>query len=92
MIDTHSHLYSPDFEEDLQAVIDRCKAISIEKLYLPAIDSSTHDAMMALAAAQPGWCIPMMGLHPCYVTANYQQPSDSHSYQEFNGRMHQADC
>ena len=73
MIDTHSHLYLPDFEEDLQAVIDRCKAISIEKLYLPAIDSSTHDAMMALAAAQPGWCIPMMGLHPCYVTANYQQ-------------------
>lgn len=73
MIDTHSHLYLPDFEEDLQAVIDRCKAISIEKLYLPAIDSSTHDAMMALAAAQPGWCTPMMGLHPCYVTANYQQ-------------------
>ena len=73
MIDTHSHLYLPDFEEDLQAVINRCKAIGIEKVYLPAIDSSTHDDMMALAAAQPGWCIPMMGLHPCYVTANCQQ-------------------
>ena len=73
MIDTHSHLYLPDFEEDLQAVIDRCKAVGIEKVYLPAIDSSTHDAMMSLAAAQPGYCIPMMGLHPCYVTADYQQ-------------------
>jgi TatD DNase family protein len=73
MIDTHSHLYLPDFEEDLQAVIDRCKAIGIEKVYLPAIDSSTHDDMMALASAQPGWCIPMMWLHPCYVTADYTQ-------------------
>ena len=73
MIDTHSHLYLPDFEEDLQAVINRCKSVGIEKVYLPAIDSSTHDSMMALAAAQPGWCIPMMGLHPCYVTADYQQ-------------------
>jgi TatD DNase family protein len=73
MIDTHSHLYLPDFEEDLQAVINRCKSVGIEKVYLPAIDSSTHDSMMALAAAQPGWCIPMMGLHPCYVTDDYQQ-------------------
>lgn len=73
MIDTHSHLYLPDFEEDLQAVIDRCKSVGIEKVYLPAINSSTHDAMMALAAAQPGLCIPMIGLHPCYVTADYAQ-------------------
>ena len=73
MIDTHSHLYLPDFEEDLEAVIDRCKAVGIEKIYLPAIDSSTHEAMMVLAAAQPGWCIPMMGLHPCYVIADYAQ-------------------
>lgn len=73
MIDTHSHLYLPEFEEDLQSVIERCKAGGIEKIYLPAIDSSTHDAMMSLAEAQPGYCIPMMGLHPCYVTADYQQ-------------------
>ena len=73
MIDTHSHFYLPDFQEDFQAVVDRCRSVGIEKIYLPAIDSSTHDAMMALAAAQPGWCIPMMGLHPCYVTADYQQ-------------------
>lgn len=76
MIDTHSHLYLPEFEEDLHAVIDRCRAVGIEKVYLPAIDSSTHDAMMSLAAAQPGYCIPMMGLHPCYVTANYHQEID----------------
>lgn len=76
MIDTHSHLYLPDFEEDLHAVIDRCKSVGIEKVYLPAIDSSTHDAMMALAAAQPGYCIPMIGLHPCYVTADYQEEID----------------
>lgn len=73
MIDTHSHLYLPEFEEDIQAVIDRCKTVGIGKVYLPAIDSSTHEAMMYLAESQPGYCIPMMGLHPCYVTADYQQ-------------------
>ena len=73
MIDTHSHLYLAEFAEDLQAVLERCKTVGIENVYLPAIDSSTHDAMMSLAAAQPGYCIPMIGLHPCYVDAGYEK-------------------
>ena len=73
MIDTHSHLYLPDFKEDLNEVLDRCQQAGIDKIYLPAINSGTHEAMMALAAAEQGRCIPMMGLHPCYVEAGYEQ-------------------
>lgn len=73
MIDTHSHLYLPDFKDDLSEILGRCKALGIDKIYLPAINSDTHEAMMALAAAAPGRCVPMMGLHPCYVDAGYEK-------------------
>lgn len=73
MIDTHSHLYSTEFDTDLVDVIARSKSAGVEKIYLPAIDSSTHEAMMLLANQQPGYCIPMMGLHPCYVDDGYEK-------------------
>lgn len=73
MIDTHSHLYLHDFKEDLNEVLDRCQMAGVDKIYLPAINSGTHEAMMALAAAEQDRCIPMMGLHPCYVDAGYEQ-------------------
>ena len=72
MIDTHCHLYSEEFLADLNEVIDRAKKTGIEKVYLPAIDSSTHEAMIALADQHEAYCIPMMGLHPCYVESNYE--------------------
>jgi TatD DNase family protein len=72
MIDTHCHLYSEEFLVDLNDVIDRAKKTGIEKVYLPAIDSSTHEAMIALADQHEAYCIPMMGLHPCYVESNYE--------------------
>jgi len=76
MIDTHSHLYAEEFINDIDAVIERSKASGVEKVFLPAIDGSTHDAMMALAKQYPGYCMPMMGLHPCYVDGNYEKQLD----------------
>ncbi len=72
MIDTHCHLYSEEFLADLNEVIDSAKKTGIEKVYMPAIDSSTHEAMIALADEHEAYCIPMMGLHPCYVESNYE--------------------
>lgn len=73
MIDTHSHLYQPDFDADADAMLERAKHAGVGKIYLPAIDSSTHQRMMDFAKAHAGYCIPMMGLHPCYVDAGYAQ-------------------
>ncbi len=73
MIDTHSHLYSTDFDYDREEMVARAMLAGIQKVYLPAIDSSTHEAMMQFAELHPGFAIPMMGLHPCYVEANYLQ-------------------
>jgi len=76
MIDTHSHLYAQEFIEDIDEVIQRSKASGVEKVFLPAIDGTTHQAMMDLSKNYPGYCIPMMGLHPCYVDGHYEKELD----------------
>ena len=70
LIDTHTHLYSSEFESDIDAVIERAQQDHVQKFYLPAIDSGSLDAMLGLEKKYPGVCIAMMGLHPCYVKEN----------------------
>jgi TatD DNase family protein len=72
MIDTHSHLYSEEFNEDIQDVILKSNSAGVSRVYLPAIDSHSHQSMLALADKHPDYCIPMMGLHPCYVDDRYE--------------------
>jgi TatD DNase family protein len=71
--DTHTHLYSDEFTGDIDEVITRALNEGIQKFYLPAIDSTTHEQMIALEKKYPGKCIAMMGLHPCSVKENYLQ-------------------
>lgn len=73
IIDTHTHLYGNAFLGDIDVVIARAEAEGVEKMYLPAIDSETHEAMLKLEGRYPGKCIAMMGLHPCSVKEDYKQ-------------------
>ena len=73
LIDTHTHLYAEEFDEDRDAMIQRCLQQNITKLYLPNIDSSSIDGMLALEATYPEHCFAMMGLHPCSVNASVEQ-------------------
>lgn len=72
-IDTHAHLYGEEFAEDRTAVVERALAAGVSKLYLPNIDSSSIDGMLALETQFPGQCFAMMGVHPCYVNENVDQ-------------------
>lgn len=67
IIDSHCHPYSSDFDEDREAMIERAKKSGISRIYMPAIDSSTHQKMIDLETQFPDYCIAMMGLHPCDV-------------------------
>lgn len=67
LIDTHTHLYSEQFEEDIAEVIARAKENGVERFYLPAIDQSYTDRMLNLEAQYPNEMFAMMGLHPCSV-------------------------
>ena len=72
LIDTHCHLYSEEFNSDIDSVISRAKSEGVTKFYLPAIDSSCLEAMLSLEEKYPNECMAMMGLHPCYVKENYK--------------------
>ena len=67
LIDTHTHLYSEQFENDINEVIARAKQNGVERFYLPAIDKSYTDRMLALEAENQDSMFAMMGLHPCSV-------------------------
>jgi hypothetical protein len=71
MIDTHSHLYLEEFREDRQGMFNRAREAGVTRVYLPAINSESHEAMMETAAVSDGFCVPMMGLHPCYVEKDF---------------------
>ncbi len=73
IVDTHCHLYSDEFKEDIAGVIRSAREAGVQQFYLPNIDSTSIDDMLALEEKYPGVCIPMMGLHPCYVKENYKE-------------------
>ena len=72
-IDTHTHLYEEQFDDDRDAMIQRAFDAGIEKMYMPNCDSSTIDGMLAIEKNWSGHCFPMMGLHPVYVKENYRE-------------------
>jgi TatD DNase family protein len=72
-VDTHCHLYLSEFANDLPDVIKRAETTGIKKFYLPAIDSSVIDSMLAMETQFPGKCFAMAGLHPCSVNENYKE-------------------
>lgn len=70
LIDTHAHLYEPEFDPDRDEALARARAAGVGRLLLPAIDSQSHERLFALCRNHPAACIPMMGLHPTSVNDN----------------------
>ena len=67
MIDTHSHIFSEEFKEDLSEVIARAKEIGVEKIFMPNIDDTSVEDMLNVCQAYPDYCFPMIGFHPTSV-------------------------
>lgn len=67
IIDTHSHVYLPDFDNDLDEMIKRCRVAGVSKVLLPNIDIESIAQVKGLAANDNTMFFPMMGLHPCSV-------------------------
>lgn len=73
MIDSHAHIYAEQFADDIASVMDRAKQAGVSKILMPNIDLNSIDAMYEIAEAYPNYAIPMMGLHPCSVQADYSE-------------------
>ncbi|MCB0802576.1 MAG: TatD family hydrolase [Flavobacteriales bacterium] len=72
-IDTHTHLYSEQYNEDRTKAIQKAIELGLDKFFLPNIDSSSIEGMHALQTEFPNHCYPMMGLHPCSVDKNFEK-------------------
>ncbi len=76
-IDTHTHLFLPEFKDDHPRVIADAVEKGIRKMLLPNVDDTTMDSMLSLADEYPGYCLPMIGLHPTSVDELFRQKLDS---------------
>lgn len=70
-IDTHAHLYSEEFETDLDEIVFRAQQNNVNYILLPNIDSASINPMLTLSQKFDN-CIPMMGLHPGYVKEDWR--------------------
>jgi TatD DNase family protein len=66
-IDTHSHLYSSQFDEDRTQAINDAISAGVSTILLPNISSEYTKGMLKVCGEFPKNCFPMMGLHPCDV-------------------------
>lgn len=69
--DTHTHLYSKQFDEDRQSMMLRALDHGVSRFFIPAIDSSYTESMLRLENDYPKNVFLMMGLHPTSVKENY---------------------
>lgn len=69
--DTHTHLYSEEFDQDRNEMIQRALDVGVSRFFIPAIDSTQTNAMYELEKNYPKNVFLMMGLHPTYVKENY---------------------
>ena len=71
--DTHTHLYSEQFDEDRAEMIQRAKDAGVSRFFIPAIDSSYTNKMLDLEKKFNNDVFLMMGLHPTSVKENYKE-------------------
>tara|TARA_R110002073_G_scaffold4213_1_gene27926 strand:+ start:64188 stop:64955 length:768 start_codon:yes stop_codon:yes gene_type:complete len=71
--DTHTHLYSEQFDSDRSEMIQRALDLGVSRFFIPAIDSSYTAAMLQLEKEFPKHVYLMMGLHPTSVKENYKE-------------------
>ncbi len=67
MIDTHAHIYLPEFESDITSLLDKAQRNGVEKILMPNIGLDSIEPMLKLSEMYTNFCYPMMGLHPSYV-------------------------
>jgi len=71
--DTHTHIYSEEFAQERDAMMQRAFSAGVQRLFVPSIDSATTQIMYDLEAQYPSNVFLMMGLHPTYVKQNYME-------------------
>jgi len=73
IIDTHAHIYLKQFKDDTGAMISRAKEAGLSSVFMPNIDLESIQPMLKLVEEYPGFCYPMLGLHPCSAKEDFER-------------------
>ena len=76
LIDTHSHLFVGEFDEDRADVVRRAREAGVTRVVMPNIDEASVEPMLKVCAEYPEYCYPTIGLHPTEVKGDYCQVLD----------------
>lgn len=76
LIDTHTHIYLPEFDDDRDQTVARSVNSGVTNLLMPNIDINSLDQMLSTECRYPGICRSMMGLHPTSVRQDYLSQLD----------------
>lgn len=71
-IDTHSHIYGPEFDDDFEAAVSRAKAAGVAALVFPGIDASYYGRLTERSASLEGYAFPCIGLHPTSIMEGWE--------------------
>lgn len=66
LFDTHTHLASRQFDNDLPEVLERARAAGVSRFLAPAVDLASTRQLLDLAAREPDVRL-AAGIHPCDV-------------------------
>ena len=76
-IDTHCHLDGEEFAADRDEVVARAREAGVTKVFVPGIDLKSCQSVLDVCRRYPGFCYPMLGLHPEEVRADWRQVLDT---------------
>lgn len=72
LIDSHTHVYAEEFDEDFSAMLQRAEESGVSQMVLPCVDSESWPLIQLLSEAYPQRLFPTIGLHPTYVKEDYE--------------------
>jgi TatD DNase family protein len=72
IIETHAHIYDEVYADNLELMLQNAKMAGVSEIWMPNCDSTTLKPMLDLAVSYPDFCLPMVGLHPCYVKEGFE--------------------
>lgn len=77
IVDTHTHVYLPEYDEDRDAVMARAAEAGVELMVLPGVDQNSFAPIKQLHARYPDVTVPATGIHPTEVKAEWQTQVDA---------------
>lgn len=72
-VDTHAHVFVEEFAGDRAEIMQRARSAGVSRIFMPNLDAASVEDMLAVEAAFPELAVPLLGLHPCYVKADFRK-------------------